>query len=148
MDPEVWGWIFTASLLMFLASLVIVPLLIVRLPAGYFSHRRPGRTMFRLNYPVFWWIWHLAKGLLGAVLVLAGILMLVFPGQGILTILVGLSLLDFPGKYRLERWLVQRPLVLTSINRLRRKFGRAPLTFDIADTKPTSRCSEISQSEA
>jgi len=130
MDPEAWGWIFTLSLLMFLASLVIMPLLIVRLPPDFFSQSRPRRTTFHNDHPVLWWAWHVAKGVLGGVLVLAGMLMLVFPGQGILTILVGLSLLDFPGKYRLERWLVQRPLVLSTINRLRRRFGSQPLAFD------------------
>jgi hypothetical protein len=57
------------------------------------------------------------------VLVVAGLVMLVVPGQGLLTIVVGLMLLDFPGKYRLERWLATRPKVWQSINWLRRRAG-------------------------
>jgi hypothetical protein len=52
--------------------------------------------------------------------------MLVTPGQGILTILVGLLLMNFPGKYRVERWLVTRPGVLRSLNRLRKRRGEPP----------------------
>jgi hypothetical protein len=52
--------------------------------------------------------------------------MLFTPGQGILTILAGLLLMNFPGKYRLERWLVQRPGVLSSLNWLRTRRGKAP----------------------
>jgi len=60
----------------------------------------------------------------------AGIIMLVLPGQGIFTILIGIMLLNFPGKYRLERWIVARRPVLRSINWLRRRAGRAPLVPD------------------
>src|SRR4051812_30124363 len=52
--------------------------------------------------------------------------MLVLPGQGVLTIIAGMMLLDFPGRQRLERWLVQRPAVLRSIN-WRRKRNNRPL---------------------
>jgi hypothetical protein len=67
------------------------------------------------------------KNLLGALLVLAGLAMLVLPGQGILTILLGLAFLDLPGKRRAELWLVSRPPVLAAVNRLRLRAGREPL---------------------
>jgi hypothetical protein len=72
----------------------------------------------------------MGKNLLGYLLIAAGIAMLVLPGQGVLTILLGFILVDLPGKYRFERWLVTRPLVLRSINRLRRRAGRDPLIFE------------------
>jgi hypothetical protein len=68
-----------------------------------------------------------AKNLLGILLALAGLVMLVVPGQGLLTLVAGLMLVDFPGKYRLERWLATRPPVWRSINWLRRRAGREPL---------------------
>lgn len=68
-----------------------------------------------------------AKNLLGYALVMAGIAMLVLPGQGMLTILVGILFLDFPGKYWFERWVVARSPVLQSINWLRRRAGHPPL---------------------
>jgi hypothetical protein len=70
-----------------------------------------------------------AKNLGGVVLVALGLIMAVpgVPGQGLLTALIGLSLVSFPGKRRLERRLIQRPVVLRTINRLRHRFDRPPL---------------------
>ncbi|MFO8032450.1 MAG: PGPGW domain-containing protein [Desulfohalobiaceae bacterium] len=64
------------------------------------------------------------KNLLGIVLVLAGLAMLVLPGQGLLSIILGLALTNFPGKFKLQRRLVGYPSVLNSLNWLRRRFGR------------------------
>ena len=58
---------------------------------------------------------------------LAGIAMLVLPGQGLLTLLVGFLLIDFPGKYRFEKWLVARRWVLQPINWLRLRRHQMPL---------------------
>ncbi len=68
-----------------------------------------------------------AKNLLGGVLVVLGLVMLLTPGQGLLTLLIGLMLMNFPGKYRLERWLVTRPGVLRALNWLRARQGHQPL---------------------
>ena len=65
-----------------------------------------------------------------------GVLMLVLPGQGVLTILIGLTLLDFPGKRRFVRRLLMRPRVFRVINRLRRRFGRPPLKPGRGDSAP------------
>jgi hypothetical protein len=71
----------------------------------------------------------MVKNLLGALLLVAGILMLVLPGQGILTILAALALLDFPGKRHIEMSILHIPMLLRSINWLRRRAGQAPLSF-------------------
>ena len=68
-----------------------------------------------------------AKNVLGVVLLLAGILMMVLPGQGIITILVALSLLDFPGRRQLETRLVRQPKVRQAINWIRARAGRPPI---------------------
>jgi hypothetical protein len=67
------------------------------------------------------------KNVIGAVLLVAGLVMLVVPGQGLLTIAVGLMLVDFPGKFRLERWLATRRPVWKAINWLRARAGREAL---------------------
>lgn len=111
-----------ASLLLMLATLVAVPLVVTRLPADYFS--RDTRREPRGQRPA--WLALLlapAKNAVGFVLVIFGIIMLVTPGQGLLTLLVGLLLMNFPGKFRLERWLVSRPGVLAALNWLRRRTG-------------------------
>ena len=123
------GWLAALSAVMFLGALVVVPVLVVRLPADYFAPSKRDRTRFPWRHPALRIAWLLGKNLLGAVLVLAGVSMLVLPGQGILTILIGITLMGFPGKYRLERWIVQRRWVLKPINALRRKLGAAPLEF-------------------
>jgi hypothetical protein len=113
-------WLGALSVLMFVGTLVALPIVVVRLPADYFRndpyatyhHERP--TALRL-------LALLGKNLLGIVLVCIGVAMLVLPGQGILTILIGLMLMNFPGKRALEQRLVQQPPVLRAINWMRAK---------------------------
>lgn len=111
----------------FVGTLLLVPWLVLRVPADYFSAgRRPGLPWAE-QHPLLRALLLLGKNLLGLLILLMGIAMLVLPGQGLLTMLIGLLLLDFPGKFRLERWLVQRRPVLRSINWLRQRRGHAPL---------------------
>ena len=100
--------------------------MVTRLPADYFDHREREAWNQSGDEPVAGLLLGLFKNIVGALLLLLGVVMLVTPGQGILTILVGLLLMNVPGKYRLERWLVQRPGVLRSLNWLRRNRGKPP----------------------
>lgn len=124
---EVLQWLAGVSVVMFVVSLVVFPLVIVFLPQRYFvkSRRDPARLARRR--PAVWLAVTVLKNLAGAVLVLAGLVMLLLPGQGVLTILIGLTLLNFPGKYALERRLASRPAVARALNRIRRFAGRPPL---------------------
>jgi putative transmembrane protein PGPGW len=74
------------------------------------------------------------KNLVGLAFVLAGVAMLVLPGQGILTIVIGLSLMNFPGKHVLERYIVQQPSILRAINWMRHRAGQPPLKVPQSDT--------------
>jgi len=123
-------WILISSAGMFGLALIAVPLLVLRIPADYFAH--PGRDGAKYPRRHLWfrWIWLIAKNLVGLACLFFGALMLVLPGQGILTILIGIMLLDFPGKFRLQRWAVSRRGVLDSINWVRRRAGRDPLVLD------------------
>lgn len=122
----IW-WMSGASILIFIAALIVVPLLAARIPSDYFAHRRRQRKRAAHQHPVVRGGLLIGKNLLGYVLIAAGIIMLALPGPGVLTTLVGIMLLNFPGKYRLERWMVTRPPVLRSINKLRQRAGRPPL---------------------
>ncbi len=124
----------------FVGTLLAIPIILVRLPANYFDERYP-RSWMRDHHPVLRLIAHLAKNLVGAVFLLAGIAMLVLPGQGLLTILIGVSLLDFPGKRRLEARLVGQRSVLKAINAMRQRFARPPLT--IAPREDPRNLSEV-----
>ena len=119
-------YLFAASVVTFIGSLIAIPLILVRLPAHYFDERHP-RIWLKDHDPLLRMLAMGLKNLLGLLFVLAGIAMLVLPGQGVLTMLIGLSLMDFPGKLTLERKLVSTPMVLKAINLLRERFGRAPL---------------------
>lgn len=119
-------WSLTAcSGVVFLGSLIAIPLLIARLPADYFS-RRPVRD-WPTRHPAVHLMLVLAKNLLGVVLLLAGLAMLVLPGQGLLTIFIAIMLLDFPRKRELEGWLIRRPPVFRAANWIRAKRRRPPL---------------------
>jgi len=123
-------WLTASSTVTFVASLILVPFFIVRIPADYFSRGRDYRRLWADQHLVVRGTLMIAKNLLGYIFVVAGIFMLVLPGQGLLTILVGIMFLNFRGKYELERWIVSRPPVLRSINWLRRHAGRAPLVLE------------------
>jgi hypothetical protein len=80
------------------------------------------------------------KNVAGVAFFLAGISMLILPGQGLLTILIGISLMDFPGKHRLEARIVGNRTVLGAVNSLRAKFGRPPLVMaPQSDEPPVNR---------
>lgn len=126
-DERVLAGLGVASLVMFVLSVLGVPFVLARLPVDYFSRGEatasvretplgPGRLLLRI-----------AKNALGVVFVVLGVLMLVLPGQGLLTLFVGLLLVDFPGKKRLERRIVGAPRVLRVVNTLRRRWNRPPL---------------------
>ena len=131
MDPvfdwqQLLLWATGLSLVAVIGAIIGVPWVVTRLPGDYFS--RPQRTTWRQadDEPMFALVLGLLKNLLGALLVVMGLVMLVTPGQGLLTLLAGLLLMNFPGKYRMERWLVLRPGVMRALNWLRRRQGHAP----------------------
>ena len=123
-QPLLWASGF--SLLALVATIFGVPWVVTRLPQDYFA--RTERVVWRASAdaPLLGLIVATSKNLLGLLLVALGLIMLVTPGQGIVTLLIGLLLMNFPGKYRLERWLVLRPGVLRALNWLRRRQGQMP----------------------
>ena len=122
-------WLLAASAVTFVATLILVPLVIILLPSDYFADRKRHKTPWADQHPLIRWLLIAAKNLLGGVFVLAGIAMLVLPGQGLLTIAIGMMLLDFPGKYKLERWLISRRPVIRSMNWLRRRACQPPFVL-------------------
>lgn len=126
-NTAVLWWIFGISLVLLLISPLVAGWLIVRLPTDYFDkpERRPLSSWDK--QPTLRVALLVAKNLAGAILLLVGIIMIVTPGQGLLTILMGLVLLDFPGKYELQRKLVARSGVWRSINWLRKRAGKSEL---------------------
>lgn len=124
---DTFGWVFAISAVMFVASLVALPWIVIEIPADYLSRREPHPSRFQGQHPAVVVTVHILKNALGMILLIAGLVMLVTPGQGLLALVVGLSLVDFPGKRRVERRVIGQPKVLRAINALRRKAHRPPL---------------------
>lgn len=120
-------WLAILSAVTFIVSLILIPWLIVKLPADYFVDKKRPPSKLRRFHPFTYSMIRLLKNSFGVVLILTGIVMLVLPGQGILTILVGVGLTDFPGKFMLERWFAQQPAVFNTMNWIREKAKTEPL---------------------
>ncbi len=116
-----------ASVLIFIASLVVTPWLVAQIPSDYFSHMRREPPRWKELHPIFRYMILILKNTVGLVLLLAGVMMLVLPGQGLLSIFLGLILMDYPGKFQLERKIISRPKLLRLINWLRAKQQKPPL---------------------
>lgn len=115
----------------FLFNLGIVSFILVKLPADHFSKSR--QTEFWSGpRPALNAAKVIGKNLLGLLLVALGIVLSLpgVPGQGLLTILLGVMLLDFPGRDRLEQKLLSKPSIVSTINRLRGRFGKPPLVLN------------------
>ena len=122
----IW-WSGAASLLMFLGSLCAIPFILIKIPADYFSSlgAKSRMDIRELSLPRF--IYIVFKNMVGIAFIFAGLIMLVTPGQGILTIIVGISLVDFPRKYSLVRKIISNRTILDTINRLRAKADKPPI---------------------
>lgn len=121
------GWFVAASVASLLLGLVLTPYLIVRIPVDYFSAERHSRAESGMRHPALRLAWAVARNVVGAVFVVAGVLMLVLPGQGVLTLLIGLMIMDYPGKAVLLRRIAGQRQVLRGMNWLRARAGRPPL---------------------
>jgi hypothetical protein len=109
------------------ASILLIGYVLAQLPPDYFVNpeaRGPAQ-----RHPVLRVLLIVIRNLCGYILVVLGAIMSLpgVPGQGILTILMGVMLIDFPGKRRVERWLLSRKGVLSTINAMRTRMGRPPL---------------------
>ena len=115
----------------FSASLGLVSLILIKLPADYFSSTY-DRTIWAERHHALRIAALIGKNILGLLLIVLGIIMALpgVPGQGLLTVLLGLMLVDFPGKDRLEQKLLHRPAIRNSIDKLRARFGKPPLVLD------------------
>lgn len=130
-DHQAWLWAAgVASVVVFLVSLILVPIVVARIPADYFAHETRPPGLWADRHHLLRWTIRIGKNVLGALLILAGLAMLVLPGQGLLTMIVGFLMLDFPGKYRLEKRMVRIGWVGRAIGWLRRRRGVGALLVE------------------
>jgi len=120
-------WLFVGSLLSLVLCALLLPVIVARLPVDHFSrHRAAAAGAPSLARAV----WRAVKNLFGVLFLLAGVAMLVLPGQGLLTMLIGLLLLEFPGKRGLERRIVARPAIRRLLDGIRTRRGCQPFVID------------------
>ena len=121
-----------AALLIVVSSvggLALAGLFVVNMPENYFlGHHLPKPDR---RGGLHGWAARVAKNLFGGLVIVAGLILSLpgVPGPGIVIMLIGLMLMDFPGKHRVERWMVTRPGVLATMNKLRIRYGKAPMVL-------------------
>ena len=127
-----WDWLVAHSFEISLASglmlgfgVVAVPWIVLRLPVDALQRENPLKKI-RKRHPVLRVLIFVVRNVVGLPLLLLGVVMLVTPGQGILTILLALGVMEFPGKWRLEHAILERKSVFRALNWIRRKGRRDP----------------------
>ena len=128
-SPAILTGMAVFSVVTFIASLIIVPIILARLPSNYFLAKKSNEITIQSKKPTFFGLSKLIQNIVGGLLILAGIAMLVLPGQGILTILIGLGVTSFPAKAKLERKLVSKKRVFKSLNWMRKRAGVEPFLY-------------------
>ena len=125
-NNQIFLYISGLSTIFFLLSIMGLSWLISIIPHNYFVDKKRV-SLIKMKNPLMWLPIIIIKNSIGLVLILCGILMLILPGQGVLTIITGLIFLDYPGKFRFERSLVRNKLILNSMNWIRRKLNKPDL---------------------
>jgi archaellum biogenesis protein FlaJ (TadC family) len=120
-------WLTITSVIGLVASLVVIPWILIQIPSDYFSHKKRQTHPWHNDLPILSLVFLLMKNILGVIFIISGIIMLFIPGQGIITIIIGVILADFPYKYRIEQWIISHPAILRYINELRAQAKQSPI---------------------
>ena len=125
--PGVLIGLGASSILIFIISILGISWFVAQIPEDYFlsSKRKPSK--WQEQKPILRLAVLFGKNIIGVSLIIGGLLMLVLPGQGLLTIVTGLLLINYPGKYKLEQKLVAIPSVFKALNWMRVKANKPPL---------------------
>jgi hypothetical protein len=125
--PEVLIGIGISSIFIFLISILGISWFVAQIPEDYFLLSKRQTSKWQQQKPILRFVVVVAKNILGLSLIFGGLLMLVLPGQGLLTIITGLLLVNYPGKYKLEQKLVLIPSIYKALNWIRFKAKKPPL---------------------
>ena len=129
MNSDLLFLLGSLSIFILIISVFMMVLIISFLPEDYFKseNRNLISSIQNSRYPLLKLLVLITKNFFGVLLLLSGILMLVLPGQGVLTIITGLVFMDYPGKYKFERKLLRQKGVINSINWIRSRLSKPPL---------------------
>ena len=125
--PGVLIGLGASFILIFIISILGISWFVAQIPEDYFlsSKRKPSKC--QEQNPILRLAVLFGKNIIGVSLIIGGLLMLVLPGQGLLTIVTGLLLINYPGKYKLEQKLVAMPSIFRALNWIRVKANKPPL---------------------
>ena len=129
MNSDLLFLLGSLSIFILIISIFMMVLIISFLPEDYFKSENRNLISIVQNsrFPMLKLLVLITKNFFGVLLLLSGILMLVLPGQGILTIITGLVFIDYPGKYKFERKLLRQKGVINSINWIRSRLSKPSL---------------------
>ena len=129
MNSDLLFLLGSLSIFILIISVFMMVVIISFLPEDYFKseNRNLISRVQNSRYPLLKLLVLITKNFFGILLLLSGILMLVLPGQGILTIITGLVFIDYPGKYKFERKLLRQKGVINSINWIRSRLSKPSL---------------------
>jgi hypothetical protein len=119
-----------------MAYFIFISYIITQLDKRYFIRRQISAVDVSVPTHLKWInsnvtkLVNMAKMIVGVSFLLIGLVMLVLPGQGLITILIGISLLPFPGKNKMEKNILSRKSVRSSLNWIRIKANKEPFIFD------------------
>ena len=107
-----------SSIVLSILSILFVPFFLGTIPADYLNNKPKRNTnIFKI----------IARNIFGIFLIAIGIVLLLLPGQGLLTMVAGLLLIDYPCKYKIEKNFFSKPKVFKAINWARQKIKKPPL---------------------
>ena len=126
-NPEILIGLGISSIFIFIISIIGISWFVAQIPEDYFlsAKRKPAKLIERKT--ILRLLILFGKNIVGLSLIFGGLLMIVLPGQGLLTIITGLLLINYPGKFRLEQKIVGIPSVFKSLNWIRIKANKPPL---------------------
>lgn len=102
-----------------LLAIVAIPWIVIDLPEDYFCATEGEAS------PSIALASRIGKNIFGAIMLLIGLALFFPPGLGTVFMVAGIVLMDFPGKRRLERSAVKWRGVMPILNAIRR-IGRVP----------------------
>jgi len=132
-NPGILIGLGISSIFIFIISIMGISWFVAQIPDDYFLSVKRKPTKWIEQKPVLRLLVLFGKNIIGLSLVVGGLLMLVLPGQGFLTIITGLLLVNYPGKFKLEQKIVSIPSVFKALNWIRIKANKSPLKRNSAD---------------
>ena len=115
------------SILMLIVSIIGLGWFISQIPEDYFIHEKRQSDNWKKYSPETRIVIIVAKNILGVTMLISGLLLLILPGQGVLTMIIGLLLIDYPGKFKLEQKIIAIPSIFKTLNWFRAKSNKSHL---------------------